>query len=196
MSSGTAPFGESHHSRCVADRDGFLQAVAKSTTVARSRQPQSGDDLQDRHVPHAVVAGAVITGHTCTVQHHRDTRVVQGSIHEELVERAVEEGRVHGDHRVQAAHRHSHRGGDGVLLGDPDVENPPGNCCFIGASPVGPSMAAVMATTSGRAAATLHISSENTEVHVAADLAVDLPVAGSITPTPWKRSASSCSAGG
>ena len=39
-------------------------------------------------------------------------------------------------------------------------------------------------------------TSMNTDVQDVAALPVGRPVAGSITPTPWKRSASSCSAGG
>ena len=39
--------------------------------VARRAQPQARDDLEDRHVPHAVVAGAVVTGHAGAVEHER-----------------------------------------------------------------------------------------------------------------------------
>jgi hypothetical protein len=46
------------------------------------------------------VAGAVIAGHTGPVEHHGDRQLVQGHIHHDLIERAVEERRVDGDHRV------------------------------------------------------------------------------------------------
>ena len=49
---------------------------------------------------------------------------VQRDVHQHLVEGAVEEGGVDGDHRVQAAEGQAGRGGGGVLLGDADVEDP------------------------------------------------------------------------
>ena len=54
-------------------------------------------------------------------------------VHQHLVEGAVEERRVDRDDRVQAAHREAGGRGDGVLLGDADVEGAvgeraPANC--------------------------------------------------------------------
>ena len=90
--------------------------------VARRAQPQAGHDLEDRHVPHAVVAGAVVAGHAGPVEHEGDAAAVQRDVHQHLVEGAVEEGGVDRDDRVQAAHREPGGAGDGVLLGDADVE--------------------------------------------------------------------------
>ena len=57
------------------------------------------------------------------VEHERDAGLVQRDVHEHLVEGAVEERRVDGDHGVQAAERHAGRRRRGVLLGDADVED-------------------------------------------------------------------------
>ena len=56
-------------------------------------------------------------------RHERDRQLVQRHIHQHLVEGPVEERRVDAHHRVQATHRQPRRGGDRVLLGDPDVEH-------------------------------------------------------------------------
>ena len=61
-------------------------------------------------------------------------------------------------------------------------------------SPVGMSMAAVMPTTSFRSAAIATSSSEKTLVHAVPELASGWPVSGSMTPMPWKWSATSASA--
>ena len=47
---------------------------------------------------------------------------MQGDIHEDLIERAVEEGGIHRDHRMQATHGKASRRRDSVLFGDADVE--------------------------------------------------------------------------
>ncbi len=49
---------------------------------------------------------------------------MQGHVHQELVEGAVEEGGVNGDDRVQSAGGETGRGDGGVLLGDADVPHP------------------------------------------------------------------------
>jgi hypothetical protein len=62
-------------------------------------------------------------------------------------------------------------------------------------SPVGPSIAAVMATISSRLAPISQISSEKTLVQLGADLATGTPVSGFTTPTAWNFSAESLIAG-
>ena len=79
---------------------------------------------QQRHVPHAVVAGPVSSRDSGPVQDDRHSRPVQGDIHEHLVEGAVEEGRVEGDHRVHAGEGEAGGEGQRVLLGDADVDDP------------------------------------------------------------------------
>ncbi|SKY06696.1 Uncharacterised protein [Mycobacteroides abscessus subsp. abscessus] len=51
-----------------------------------------------------------------------------------------------------------------------------------GASPVGPGIAAVIATTSGRVAPASSSAAENTDVQSCADTDLARPVLGSITP--------------
>ena len=113
---------EAHHGRRVVDLDGLVEELAQPGHVARRGQPQARHDLEDRHVPHAVVAGAVVAGHPGAVEHERDAALVQRDVHQHLVEGPVEEGRVDGEDGVQAAHRQAGSGGRGVLLGDADVE--------------------------------------------------------------------------
>ncbi len=116
--------GEADHRRRVVDLDGLAQLGADLVGVARGGEAQAGDDLQDRHVPHAVVGGAVGAGHAGPVQHERHTALVQRDVHQHLVEGAVEEGRVDREDGVQAAGGQAGRGDRAVLLGDADVEDP------------------------------------------------------------------------
>ncbi len=77
---------------------------------------------QQRHVVHAVVARPVRARDAGAVETEDDRQPVQGDVVDDLVPRPVEERRVDRHDRPEAAHRHPGRGGDGVLLGDPDVE--------------------------------------------------------------------------
>ena len=59
---GRRALGEAHHGGRVVDLDRLVEQLAQPGGVARRGQPQAGHDLEDRHVPHAVVAGAVVAG--------------------------------------------------------------------------------------------------------------------------------------
>ena len=117
-------FGEPDGGRAVVDLQRLAQLLAQPGAVARRGHPDAGNDVEDRQIPHAVVAGAVVAGDPGPVEHHGDRQLVQGDVHHDLVERAVEERRIDRHHRVQPAHRQPGRRGHRVLLGDPDVEQP------------------------------------------------------------------------
>ena len=116
-----AALGPADHGGPVADLDRLVEQLGDPAAVARRGQPQPGHDLQDRAVPHAVVAGAVGAGDAGPVERHRDRQLVQRHVHQQLVERPVQERRVDRDHRVQARHRQPGRHRHRVLLGDADV---------------------------------------------------------------------------
>ena len=97
-----------------------------------------------------MVGGAVGAGDAGAVEDEGDAGLVQGAVHEELVERAVEEGGVDRDDRVQPGERQAGRRGERVLLGDADVEDALGVALGESLSPTGISIAAVIATMSGR----------------------------------------------
>ena len=122
MSASGGPLGKRTTVGASSTCDRLAQQLAQPGGVARGGEPQPGHDLEDRHVPHAVVGGAVVAGDAGAVEHEGDAAAVQGHVHEHLVEGPVEERRVDGDDRVQPAHRQPGRGGGGVLLGDADVE--------------------------------------------------------------------------
>ena len=126
---GRGALGVAHHRRGVVDVDGLAEELAQPRGVAGGCQTQTRHDLQDRHVPHAVVARPVVTGGAGPVEHEGDARAVQRAVHQHLVEGAVEEGGVHRDDRVQPAHREAGRRRGGVLLGDADVVRALGEGC-------------------------------------------------------------------
>ena len=140
---------------------------SRSVTASRgaaTRMPGTMPSIDRSHMP--LWLGAVRAGDARAVQHQRDRLLVQRHVHQQLVEGAVEEGRVDRDHRVHAAHRQAGGGGHRVLLGDADVEP------ALGVAPrrtsrgrSSRSMAAVIATTSGRSSPMRASSSANTEVH-------------------------------
>ena len=119
----TLALREAHDGRGVVDDDRLAQLLAQARGVARRGDADVRHDLQDREIPHAVVAGAVRPGDAGAVEHEGDAGLVQRDIHQHLVEGAVHEGRVQRDDRVQSAEGETGRRGDGVLLGDADVEH-------------------------------------------------------------------------
>ena len=114
--------GEAQHRGRVVDLQRPGQRLPQPGAVPGRGQVQAGHQLGDRHVPHAVVTGPVRTGDAGPVEHEGHAAAVQRDVHQQLVEGPVEEGGVDRDHRVQPAHRQPGRRGDGVLLGDADVE--------------------------------------------------------------------------
>jgi hypothetical protein len=68
------------------------------------------------------MAGAVGAGDAGAVEAEDHREAVQRDVVDDLVPRPVEERRVDRDDRAEAAHRHAGGAGDGVLLGDADVE--------------------------------------------------------------------------
>ena len=65
---------EPHDGRPVVDGDRLAELFAQTGRVARGGDPDAGDDLQDRQIPHAVVARAVRAGDAGPVEHEGDAR--------------------------------------------------------------------------------------------------------------------------
>ena len=99
------------------------EQLAKARSVARQRDPHAGHQRQDRQVPHAVVTRSVVAGDASPVEHERDRQAVQADVHQNLVERPVQERGVDAEHRVQATHGHARGRRHRVLLGDADVDD-------------------------------------------------------------------------
>ena len=107
---GDVALGEAH-ARSARRRRRRPRAAAARTCVAvpRRGQPQARHDRADRHVPHAVVRGAVAAGDAGAVQHEGHAGPVQRAVHQQLVEGPVEEGGVDGDDGVQPAEGQARR---------------------------------------------------------------------------------------
>ena len=67
------------------------------------------------------MARPIVTGHAGTVQHERHARVVEGAIHQDLIESAIEERGIHRHHGVQSAVGQAGGTRSRMLLRDPDV---------------------------------------------------------------------------
>ena len=92
---------------------------------------------------------AVGAGDAGAVETEDHGEAVQADIEVDLVDRPGEEGRVDGDERAEATHRHAGCRRDGVLLGDADIDASIGESFAEGRRPVESGMAAVIATSSG-----------------------------------------------
>ena len=73
-----------------------------------------------------MVARTIGAGHTRAVEHERDSRFMQGNIHEYLIKRPVDKGRINRHHRVEAAIGETRGTGDRVLLGNSHIHHPGG----------------------------------------------------------------------
>ena len=69
-----------------------------------------------------MVGGAVVADHPGTVDGQGHRQVGDADVVDDLVEGALEEGRVDGHHRSQALHRQPGGEGHRMLLGDADIE--------------------------------------------------------------------------
>ena len=114
---------EPHDGRGIGNGHGLPQLFAQSRGIAGGTEPDVWHHLQDGEIPHSVVTRAVRPGDARAVEHERHTRFVQRHVHEHLIEGAVDEGGVEGDHRMQAAECHPGSGCHRVLLRYADVED-------------------------------------------------------------------------
>ena len=89
-----------------------------------------GNGEAEREVQEPVVARPVVAGDAGAVEDEDDRQVQEPDVEVGLVEGPREEGGVDRDDRLQAAHGHPRGRGDGVLLGDPDVEEPVRELCL------------------------------------------------------------------
>lgn len=96
------------------------------------------------------MARAVVTRDSSSIEDECDSSSMESAIHDDLVDCSVQEGCIDRKHRMKARVSHADSACDRMLLGYADVEG----SIWIGLAerfkPVGPSMAAVMATTSDR----------------------------------------------
>ncbi len=83
------------------------------------------DSVSDK-VEDTMVTGPVVTGDPGPVEREDHGEPVQPDVEVGLVEGAAEERGIDGDHGPEPGDGHAGRGGDGVLLGDADVEEPVG----------------------------------------------------------------------
>ncbi|GAA2460803.1 hypothetical protein GCM10009857_27470 [Agromyces soli] len=114
---------EAQHGGRVLDAHRLAELLGQAHRIARSGDPDAGDDLQDRQIPDAVVTRPVGPGDSGAIEHEGDAGLVQGDVHQQLVERAVHEGGVDGDDGMEPAEGEPGRARDRVLLGDADVED-------------------------------------------------------------------------
>ena len=77
-----------------------------------------------------MVAGPIVTGDAGPVEDQDHGDPVESYVQIGLVESPGEERGIDGHHRSEPGHGHAGRGGHGVLLGDPDIEETVGETGF------------------------------------------------------------------
>ncbi len=120
---GQCTLGVAHDGGGVPHRHGLAELVTQGGLVTGGREAQARHHLEHGDVPHAVAGGAVVPGDAGAVKHEGDPRAVQADVHEDLVERTVQEGGVDREHGVRPGEGHPRGGGHGVLLGDAHVDD-------------------------------------------------------------------------
>jgi hypothetical protein len=99
-----------------------VEEVGEFVLVLRLRDGGVGDVAQVGEVEEPVVGGAVVGRETGAVQAEDDGELLEADVVDDLVVRALEEGRVDCDDGLEAAGGEAGCEEDGVLLGDADVE--------------------------------------------------------------------------
>ena len=162
---GAAVFDQRMAAGPVAELEGVVEHHAELLVRRRREHGHARHLGEQHHVEHAVVRRPVVAGDAGAVEAEHHRLAVQADVVGDLVDGPGEERGVDGDDRAQPAHGHAGGGGDGVLLGDADVDAAGrGSARRTGSRPVESGMAAVMATSSGRASASLIIASVNAAV--------------------------------
>jgi hypothetical protein len=91
--------------------------------VRRRREERHARHLREQgHVEHAVVRWPVVARDPRAVEAEHHRQPVEPDVVGDLVDGPGQEGGVHREDRAQPAHGHPGGGGDGVLLGDADVD--------------------------------------------------------------------------
>ena len=103
--------------------EGRAQQSAQLLLVARRRQDEVGQLAQRREREHALVARAVLAHEAGPVDADDDRHVVLADVVDDLVEGALQEGRVERHEGPLAGDGQPGGQGHGVLLGDADVED-------------------------------------------------------------------------
>ena len=132
------PIGSTGGSTGGSPKPGIARVVQRERVVLGERRPEQRAQLLlvlrrgDHEVrqlalggqrEHALVRGPVLADEPRPVDRDQHRLVVLAHVVDGLVEGALQERRVERHDRAHPAHREAGRERDGVLLGDPDVED-------------------------------------------------------------------------
>ena len=112
--------------RAGCDVHGVLEHLLEFLVARRGEHRHARDLREEYEIEHTVMTRTVGAGDTGAVETEDHREAVQADIEVDLVDRPGEEGRVDGDERAEATHRHPGCRRDGVLLGDADIDAPIG----------------------------------------------------------------------
>ena len=107
--------------RAVVVVEGGAEHVHQHRLVARGHHDDVGEGAEVGDVEGAVVGGAVVADEAGAVHGEDDVQLLQADVVDDLVEGALEEGRVDRADRLRALDREARGEQDRVLLGDADV---------------------------------------------------------------------------
>ena len=112
----------SKDSRSVVKGSAGGNHISQLNLVTGRHDGQVGDASQVGQIVASMVGGSVVADQTGTVQDHAHGKVLDGHVVDHLVVTALHEGGVDAAEGLEALAGHAGREGDGVLLGNTDIE--------------------------------------------------------------------------
>ena len=110
-----------HRTRLV-ELEAGVEHLSGLVLVGRRHDDDVRQAAQVGDVVGAGVGGSVTAHHPGAINGEEHRQALDHHVVNDLVVRALQEGRVDCDHRLQSVTRHSRRDGDTVLLGNADIE--------------------------------------------------------------------------
>ena len=114
--------GVSEDGRSVVKGSTGGNHISKLDLITGRHDGQVGDASQVGQIVASMVSGSVVTDQTGTVQNHTHGEVLDGHVVDHLIVTALHEGGVDAAEGLEALAGHTGREGDGVLLGNANVE--------------------------------------------------------------------------
>mmetsp|Transcript_1232 Transcript_1232/g.3507 ORF Transcript_1232/g.3507 Transcript_1232/m.3507 type:complete len:279 (-) Transcript_1232:1230-2066(-) len=112
----------SENSRSIIERRASGHHISQFNLITGRHNGQVGNASQVGQIVASMMSRSVVAHNTGAVQHESHGQVLDGHVVDHLIVAALHERRVDTAEGLEALARHTGREGDGVLLGNADVE--------------------------------------------------------------------------